>query len=90
MSTQITALRPGSWPRSDSTLAHRSVPGKGARVTSNSESEAWISSAICSASSSGLIALTIPAASPPQMVKWVCGRLGSRNDTALPGRRPRR
>jgi len=68
------------------TLSQRSVPGVGASVTTMRGRAAFISSAIKAGSSSGLMAITMPAASPPQMVQCVSGRLGSTK--AMTSRRP--
>jgi len=60
----------------DCTFGHRSVPGNGASVTRTSTFAAFSNSAMAADSSSGLIAQTMPAASPPQITKCVSGRFG--------------
>ncbi|MCY1354331.1 hypothetical protein D9M69_407050 [compost metagenome] len=89
MLTQTTSRTPGNWSSWLASFGHRSLPGVGARVTTSLALAARSSSPICAASSSGLMAMTMPAASPPQMVKWVSGRFGSRKATTSFGPMPR-
>ncbi|KGD26169.1 hypothetical protein DP42_5512 [Burkholderia pseudomallei] len=65
-----------------------STPGVGATQISTLARAASTSSAICAPSSSGLIAIAMPAASPPQIAKCVSGRFGSTNAATSPAPMP--
>src|SRR5271166_237279 len=76
MSTNAIALRSGGEASSAARPDHPFGFKAGASVTRTEARAVRIKSAICFASSIGLIASAAPAASPPQIVKWVSGRLG--------------
>ena len=79
MSTNAIAVRSGSEASSAARTGHAFGFKAGASVTRTEALAERSKSAICLGSSIGLIASAAPAASPPQMVKWVSGRLGSTN-----------
>ena len=90
MSTVSTARRLVSPPAAAVAFLKRSTPWVGASVTRSFGSTAFRSPANCSASSRGLIAKAIPAASPPQIAKCVSGRFGRMKATASLRSTPRR
>ena len=77
---------PSSATKSDQAFGCRA----GARVTRTEACATPSRCAICFAPSIGLIASAAPAASPPQMTKWVSGRLGKTNATGRSGATPQR
>ena len=79
MSTSAIVRKSGSEASSGARSDHALGFKAGASVTSTEARAERSKSAICFGASIGLIASAAPAASPPQMVKWVSGRLGSTN-----------
>ena len=72
--------------RSDHALGFKA----GASVTSTEARAERSKSAICFGASIGLIASAAPAASPPQMVKWVSGKIGQHERRGTIGRNAER
>jgi len=86
---RTTAFSVGTSPRIASTLGHISEPGYSPSATSTFVFAPFMMSLICEGSSIGLIGFMMPAASAPQTVKWVCGRLGRMYVTTSRGPTPR-
>ena len=79
MSANAIAVTSESVASSAARAGHAFAFKAGASVTSTEARAERSKSAICFGSSIGLIASAAPAASPPQIVKWVSGRLGKTN-----------
>jgi hypothetical protein len=76
MSTNTIALRSGRAASSAASAGHAFAFRAGASVMSTEARAERIKSAICFGSSIGFRASAAPAASPPQIAKWVSGRFG--------------